>query len=183
MSGGMVGSNWSSGKARTAQYDRYANRPLPDDTAKIDRRRSISAVDGRLKDKSTIGSRLKEKSTVGGRLRKKREEEEEEEEKKKEEEEKKKEEEEKNLASVPLLPAGDFSPHAGRRIPRRERERGVGNLIDKVVVKLDKALYRVVRYANRPLPSGTTKINRRRTISAVGNRFRPSVVDPRQSIE
>ncbi|RRT40954.1 hypothetical protein B296_00058177, partial [Ensete ventricosum] len=88
MSGGMVGSNWSS-KARTAQYDRYANRPLPGDTAKIDRRQSISAVDGRLKDKSTVGGRLNEKSTVGGRLRKKREEEEEEEEKKKEEEEKK----------------------------------------------------------------------------------------------
>ncbi|RZS14008.1 hypothetical protein BHM03_00045658, partial [Ensete ventricosum] len=93
--------------------DRYVDRPLPGGIAKIDHRRLISVVDGRLK----------EKSTVDGRLRKKREEEEEEE-KKKEEEEKKKEEEEKEkkeedekyLARVPSLPVGDFSPRTGREI-------------------------------------------------------------------
>ncbi|RWW52760.1 hypothetical protein BHE74_00040803, partial [Ensete ventricosum] len=87
--------------------DRYVDRPLPGGIAKIDHRRLISVVDGRLK----------EKSTVDGRLRKKREEEEEEEEKKKEEEEKeKKEEDEKYLARVPSLPVGDFSPRTGREI-------------------------------------------------------------------
>ncbi|RRT73477.1 hypothetical protein B296_00001184 [Ensete ventricosum] len=107
--------------------DWYADRPLPGGTAKIDRRRSISAVDGRLKEKSIVGGRLNKKSIVGGRLRKKREEEKEEEEKKKEEEEKKKkEEEEKYLARVP-------SPSAGRPLavtargrlfsPRGETER------------------------------------------------------------
>ncbi|RWV80690.1 hypothetical protein GW17_00057998, partial [Ensete ventricosum] len=39
---------------------------------KIDRRRLISIVDGRLKKKSTVGGQLREKSTVGGRLRKKK---------------------------------------------------------------------------------------------------------------
>ncbi|RWW27952.1 hypothetical protein GW17_00007589 [Ensete ventricosum] len=49
---------------RTACY-----RAVP---PKIDCRRSISVVGGRLKKKSTVGSRLREKSTVGGRLRKKK---------------------------------------------------------------------------------------------------------------
>ncbi|RWV84830.1 hypothetical protein GW17_00053426, partial [Ensete ventricosum] len=49
---------------RTARY----RAVLP----KIDRRRSISAVGGRLKKKSTVDGRLREKSTVGGRLRKKK---------------------------------------------------------------------------------------------------------------
>ncbi|RWW31275.1 hypothetical protein GW17_00004104 [Ensete ventricosum] len=48
---------------RTARY-----RTVP---PKIDRRRSISTVDGRLKKKSTVDSRLREKSTVDSRLREK----------------------------------------------------------------------------------------------------------------
>ncbi|RZS00356.1 hypothetical protein BHM03_00030051 [Ensete ventricosum] len=48
---------------RTARY-----RTVP---PKIDRRWSISTVDGRLKKKSTVDSRLREKSTVDGRLREK----------------------------------------------------------------------------------------------------------------
>ncbi|RWW14680.1 hypothetical protein GW17_00021529 [Ensete ventricosum] len=39
---------------------------------KIDRRRSISTVGGRLKKKSIVGGRLREKSIVDGRLRKKK---------------------------------------------------------------------------------------------------------------
>ncbi|RWW49798.1 hypothetical protein BHE74_00043987 [Ensete ventricosum] len=48
---------------------RYVDRPLPGGTAKIDRRRSISAVDGRLKEKSTVGGQLRKK---GKRKKKKR---------------------------------------------------------------------------------------------------------------
>ncbi|RWV96827.1 hypothetical protein GW17_00040424 [Ensete ventricosum] len=48
---------------------RYADRPLPGGTAKINHRRSISAVDGRLREKSTIGGQLREKSS---RLREKK---------------------------------------------------------------------------------------------------------------
>ncbi|RWV87017.1 hypothetical protein GW17_00051034 [Ensete ventricosum] len=49
---------------RTTRY-----RAVP---PKIDRRRSISVVDGRLREKSTVDNRLREKSTVGGRLSEKK---------------------------------------------------------------------------------------------------------------
>ncbi|RRT74010.1 hypothetical protein B296_00008626 [Ensete ventricosum] len=39
----------------------YTDRPLPDGTVKIDRRQSISAIDGRFREKSTVGGRLREK--------------------------------------------------------------------------------------------------------------------------
>ncbi|RWW40369.1 hypothetical protein BHE74_00054221, partial [Ensete ventricosum] len=54
--------------------DRYADRPLPAGTAKIDRRRSISAVGGRLREKSTIGGRLRKKKGRGRRRRRGKEE-------------------------------------------------------------------------------------------------------------
>ncbi|RWW28296.1 hypothetical protein GW17_00007240 [Ensete ventricosum] len=50
---------------RTARY-----RAVP---SKIDHRRSISVIGGRLKKKSTVGGRLREKSIVGSQLRKKKE--------------------------------------------------------------------------------------------------------------
>ncbi|RWV97911.1 hypothetical protein GW17_00039270 [Ensete ventricosum] len=49
---------------RTARY-----RAVP---PKFDRRRSILAVGGRLREKSTVDGRLREKSTVGGRLSEKK---------------------------------------------------------------------------------------------------------------
>ncbi|RWV94487.1 hypothetical protein GW17_00042970 [Ensete ventricosum] len=65
----------------TARYERYipVRQVAGTRTAhyqavppKIDRRQSISAVSGRLREKSTMGGRLREKSTVDGRLREKR---------------------------------------------------------------------------------------------------------------
>ncbi|RWW70765.1 hypothetical protein BHE74_00021542 [Ensete ventricosum] len=38
---------------------RYADHPLPSGTAKIDRRQSISIVNGRLREKSTVDSRFR----------------------------------------------------------------------------------------------------------------------------
>ncbi|RWW20435.1 hypothetical protein GW17_00015458 [Ensete ventricosum] len=79
-----------------ALNDRYADRPLPGGTAKIDRRRSISAICGRFKVKSTVGDRLRKKKERrrGG----------------KEEEEEEEEEEEKYLVS-PVLPERRRRPH------------------------------------------------------------------------
>ncbi|RZS22045.1 hypothetical protein BHM03_00054774, partial [Ensete ventricosum] len=95
--------------------DRYADRPLPVGTAKIGRR-LISAVGGRLTEKSIVDGRLKKK-------------------KGKEEEEKKKEEEVPGCrprlrAARALSPssqlAGDYRPRAGRRNVslRWERDQG-----------------------------------------------------------
>ncbi|RWW01378.1 hypothetical protein GW17_00035588 [Ensete ventricosum] len=70
--------------------DRYADRPLPGGTVKIDRQRSIEGEIDRWRSiEEEKGKR-----------------------KKKEEEEKKKKEEEKYLARTPSMPAGDFSPLA-----------------------------------------------------------------------
>ncbi|RWW71831.1 hypothetical protein BHE74_00020404 [Ensete ventricosum] len=85
---------------------RYADRP-------VDRRRSISAVGGRLREKSTVGGRLSEKK--GRRRRREKE------------EKKKRGEEERPSACTPLLPAGRqrlravadrgrFFSRAGRKI-------------------------------------------------------------------
>ncbi|RWW08523.1 hypothetical protein GW17_00028025 [Ensete ventricosum] len=79
--------------------------------SKIDRRRSISAVGGRLKKKSTVDGRLREKSTVGGRLRRKRE----------EEEEKKKKRGEERIPRPPAIAARGSL--ARRRRPWGERSR------------------------------------------------------------
>ncbi|RZS19144.1 hypothetical protein BHM03_00051490, partial [Ensete ventricosum] len=49
----------------------YTDCPLPGGTAKIDRRRSISAVGGRLREKSTVGGRLREKKKEEEKRRKK----------------------------------------------------------------------------------------------------------------
>ncbi|RZR96902.1 hypothetical protein BHM03_00025994 [Ensete ventricosum] len=105
--------------------DRYADWLLPGGTAKIDRQRSISAVDSQLKEKSTVGGRLRKKKERGRRKRGK----------KKEEEEKKKKEEEKYLARAPSPPAGRQRVVAAhgrlfslrretKRLPREERDRG-----------------------------------------------------------
>ncbi|RZR91536.1 hypothetical protein BHM03_00019675 [Ensete ventricosum] len=61
------------------------------------------------------------------------------------------------------------SPGSGRRKPANEK----------------LPMGKCYRYVDRPLPSGTAKIDRRRSISAVGSRFRPSAVDfsRRRSIE
>ncbi|RWW36496.1 hypothetical protein BHE74_00058483, partial [Ensete ventricosum] len=101
---------------RTARY-----RAVP---SKIDHRRSISVIGGRLKKKSTVGGRLREKSIVGSQLRKKKE--------RRRGKEKKNEEGKKEylarlhvvvasglpVAAVAFSPArGDgASPHAGRKI-------------------------------------------------------------------
>ncbi|RZR73309.1 hypothetical protein BHM03_00022609 [Ensete ventricosum] len=53
--------------------DWYVDWLLPGDIAKIDRWRSISAVDGRLKEKSIVDGRLKEKKGRGRRRRGKEE--------------------------------------------------------------------------------------------------------------
>ncbi|RWV95414.1 hypothetical protein GW17_00041964 [Ensete ventricosum] len=83
------------------------------------------------------------------------------------------------VARKPLLPspAGDFSPvrvdgtspYAGRKIE---------------ATSLRRYPYRPIhtgpaadRYTDRPLPGGTAKIGRRRSISAVDGRFPPSIVD------
>ncbi|RWW72829.1 hypothetical protein BHE74_00019334, partial [Ensete ventricosum] len=50
---------------------RYADRRYPAVPPKIDRRRLISTVSGRLNKKSTVSGRLNKKSTVSGRLNKK----------------------------------------------------------------------------------------------------------------
>ncbi|RRT47398.1 hypothetical protein B296_00042442, partial [Ensete ventricosum] len=100
--------------------DRYANRPLPGGTTKIDRQRSISVVDGRLKEKSTVDDRLKEKSIVGGRLRKKKGRGR----RRRGKEERRRGEEEERRGKVPRPRglaargslAGDFSPRTGREI-------------------------------------------------------------------
>ncbi|RRT60463.1 hypothetical protein B296_00009597 [Ensete ventricosum] len=73
--------------------DWYADRPLPGGTAKIDRRRSI---------KGETNRRQLINEGKGKRKRKNK---------------KKK----KYLARVPSLPAGDFSPHAGREIEVSDR--------------------------------------------------------------
>ncbi|RWW45518.1 hypothetical protein BHE74_00048643, partial [Ensete ventricosum] len=52
--------------------ERYADRSLPGGTTKIDRRRSISVVGIRLREKSIVSGRLREKK---GRRRRRREEE------------------------------------------------------------------------------------------------------------
>ncbi|RZR80575.1 hypothetical protein BHM03_00006610 [Ensete ventricosum] len=85
---------------------RYADGSLPGGIAKIDRRRSISAVDGRLREKSIIGGRLREKK---GKRRKKK--------KRKRRKKKKRIKRKKNtsfphviLVCVPSSPACDSSP-------------------------------------------------------------------------
>ncbi|RWW32623.1 hypothetical protein GW17_00002681 [Ensete ventricosum] len=74
---------------------------------KIDHRQSISAVGGRLREKSTVGGRLREKSTIGDRLREKKG-------------RRRRGGEERStsfphvvLARTPSLPAGAFSPAQG----------------------------------------------------------------------
>ncbi|RWW44417.1 hypothetical protein BHE74_00049815, partial [Ensete ventricosum] len=107
--------------------DRY--RAVP---PKIDHRRSISAVGGRLKKKSTVGGRLREKSTVGGRLRKKKGR------RRRGKEEKKKRRIPRRVLS-PLADArGRFFSRARRRSVslRGEKDRGdFGNL--KSLISLD----------------------------------------------
>ncbi|RWW35642.1 hypothetical protein BHE74_00059406, partial [Ensete ventricosum] len=88
--------------ATTARY-RYADRPLPGSSAKnqssaIDfgRRRSISAVGGRLKKKSTIGDRFEREIDRRRSI---------EEEKGKKKRKRKKKEKKEYLARAPSLPA------------------------------------------------------------------------------
>ncbi|RWW50402.1 hypothetical protein BHE74_00043333, partial [Ensete ventricosum] len=79
--------------------------------SKIDRRRSISAVGGRLKKKSTVDGRLREKST-GWSI--------EEEKGKKKRKRKKKEGKKEYLARLPSPPAGHLRAVAARG----EKDRG-----------------------------------------------------------
>ncbi|RZR80120.1 hypothetical protein BHM03_00006047, partial [Ensete ventricosum] len=87
---------------------RYADRPLPGSTTKIDRRRSISAIGGRLREKSIVGDQFWPSAKTFPRA---------------------------VLARAPSPPAsrsravltrGGFFSHARRRnvSPRREKDRG-----------------------------------------------------------
>ncbi|RWV81481.1 hypothetical protein GW17_00057093 [Ensete ventricosum] len=131
---------------------RYADRSLPGGTAKIDRWRSISAVDGRLREKSTVGGRLREKK---GRRRRGKEE--------------RRRIPRAVLACTPLPPVG---------CPRAVLALTPAVCIGDCLLS-GKALYRAVCtgsptdwYADCPLPGGTAQIGRRRLISVIAGRLR-----------
>ncbi|RWW05484.1 hypothetical protein GW17_00031238 [Ensete ventricosum] len=71
---------------------------------------------------------------------------------------------------------GEKKPRRYRRgfstAQREENKFNLYGLIRAICTSLTR-----YRYANRWLPGGTIEISRRRSISTVGNRFRPSMVD------
>ncbi|RWV82370.1 hypothetical protein GW17_00056135 [Ensete ventricosum] len=153
--------------ATLARY-RYADRPLSDGTIKIDRRQSIEGEKGK-KNKKRKRRKKKRRRRKKSLLSPRRP---------------------RPCAVVALARVRFFS--RARRLVGANSTSPPLLYASRFSLPSGKAPYHPVRtgptadrYVDRPLPGGTTKIGRRRLISAVGGRFRLSVVDfdCRRSIE